>query len=356
MNTTATVTGYEVVREQGLDGIRDDLVAVMNATRRRAVNGDRFDWLYNANPDGPAVIWSLRKCGTGEMVGFTSCLPRRMLVNGEMRRAWIGSDFSVLPRYRTLGLAVKLRRAAKDAIDAGEADFLYAHPNDRMAVIHQRAGHSFVGLMQRYARVLRTGPLLEERVKLRMFGKLGGAVLDPFLRIADPERRFRRRYRIERTDKAAFDARFDRLFDVATPRRAIIGVRDALYLNWRYGRNPLTESRLVTALDGDRLAGYLVFNLEDDTLVIKDVFPATDAVLVRDLLAEVTRWGRELRVRSASFTVFQPHPILPTLRQLGYRPRPEQSQMFAYASPEAADRQGFDQAEHWQITVGDRDV
>ncbi|MBX3440140.1 MAG: hypothetical protein KF861_21800 [Planctomycetaceae bacterium] len=356
MSTMTTTTGYEVAREPALEPVRDDLVALINATRSRTVDGRRFDWLYEENPDGPAVIWSLRKADTGEMVGFTACLPRRMLVEGVERRAWVGADFSMLPHSRTLGPALKLRRAAKEAIDAGEVDFLYSHPNDRMASIHQRVGHQRIGLMQRYARVLRTESLVAERLKSPMLGQIGGAVLDPFLRLADPEKRTQRECCIERHPSCRFDARFDVLFAERAPKNGVFGVRDALYLNWRYGTNPLYESHVITALRDDRLAGYLVFNIESDSLYIRDVFPADDPAVARDLLAEATRWGRELRLRSATFTVFQGNSILPVLEQFGYRPRAEQSQMFAYAGPQLHSSGVLAQADNWQITVGDRDV
>ncbi len=371
MSLTSSATRYEVVREESLGPIRDELVALMNATRTRRVEGGRFDWLYGANPDGPAVIWSLRKFGGGasggdasgggasdggEMVGFTSCLPRRVVVDGVVRRAWIGSDFSVLPRYRTLGLAAKLRRAAKEAIDAGEAELLYAHPNDRMASVHQRVGHKRIGLMQRYARMLRTGPFLEERLQSHRLAQVGEAILDPLLRMADPEKRSRRRSTVERGKAAGFDERFDRLFEDAVGQNSVVGVRDALYLNWRYGTNPLYESQLLTAYREGHLVGYLIFNWEADALMIRDLFPANDAATVRDLLSEATRWGRERRMRSATFTVFEQHPLVPLLMRSGYRPRAEQSQMFAHVPSRLYQRELLERAETWQITVGDRDV
>ncbi|MEO1995082.1 MAG: hypothetical protein ABGZ17_07390, partial [Planctomycetaceae bacterium] len=326
-----------------------------NATRTVVADATRFQWLYNSNPDGRAVIWSLRRSDTNEMVGFTACLPRTMIVNGTAKRAWIGSDFSILPKYRTLGLAVRLRRAAKEAIEAGEVDMLYAHPNDRMAVIHKRAGHIPVGVMQRYARPLRTGPMLQERIGNRLLSSAAEIALDPLLKLADPEKRTRRRYRVEQHSADSFDTCFDQLFEEHCPANTVIGCRGSRYLNWRYGENPLYESHVLTAYENDGLAGYLVWTVEDDSIVVKDLFPATSSV-ARDLLARVTRLGRERKVRSATLTVSVHHPLEKVLTEFGYKPRAEQSQMYAFFSPH------LDQADHvieparWHITVGDRDV
>ena len=179
---------FEIV-EEPLDVARDDAIAVLDATRRHDVDVTRFQWLYCDNPDGPAVLWAIRKAETGEMAGFTVALPRRMLVNGEIVRAWNGADFSILPRFRTLGLAIKLRRAAKDGVDAGRVDFLYAHPNEKMAVIHGKVGHTPIGEMVRYAKVLKTAPYIERKVGSGALAAVGGAVMDPLLRFAGAESR-----------------------------------------------------------------------------------------------------------------------------------------------------------------------
>ncbi len=355
MNSVATAIQYDVIRERSLGPIRDELVGVFNQTRSRKVNADRFEWLYHQNPDGHAVIWSLRRSDTGEMVGFTACIPRRMIVNGEERLAWIGSDFSVLPKYRTLGLATKLRRAAKSAIDAGEIDFLYAHPNDRMAVIHQRVGHANIGSIQRYAKLLSTGPILQEYSRSRLLADVGKTILDPALRLTDPQVLSRRQYTICEESELRFGEQFSRLFHEVRPERGIIGVRDADYLHWRYGQNPLADFRLLTAHKGNRLSGFLIYSVIDDAIVVQDVFPATTA-LVRDLFSEVTRIGRQRQLQSATFTVLEETPLQQAVCRCGYHRRAERSQMFTYAADDSDWAHEVVEGGEWYITVGDRDV
>jgi len=74
-------------------------------------------------------------------------------VRGNDVLCWNCGDFSVDQKYRSLGIALKLRRAAKNAVDKGTVDALYAHPNERMAVIYQRVGHTCIGQMNRFAKV-----------------------------------------------------------------------------------------------------------------------------------------------------------------------------------------------------------
>src|SRR5579872_5481225 len=135
MQFRKTAATYEV-QEIPANSVGESIIALFNQTRRYKRDATRFDWLYFKNPDGPAVLWTVKESATGELAGFTVALPRRMLVDGIVRCCWNCADFSIHPNHRSLGPAIKLRRAAKDAINAGQVDFLYAHPNEQMEVIH----------------------------------------------------------------------------------------------------------------------------------------------------------------------------------------------------------------------------
>ena len=52
------------------------------------------------------------------MAGFTVAIPRRMRVDGSPCVCWNCADFSVAPKFRVLGVAVKLRRASREGVDA----------------------------------------------------------------------------------------------------------------------------------------------------------------------------------------------------------------------------------------------
>lgn len=346
---------FQVV-EDSLDTAREEAIAVLDATRRGQIEAVRFDWLYRDNPDGQAVLWAVRKVETGEMAGFTVALPRRMIVDGQMRTCWNGADFSMKPKFRTLGLAMKLRRAAKEGVDGGRVDFLYAHPNEKMALIHSKVGHSPVGRMLRYAKVLRTGPYIEKRAGNRLLAAAMGAAVDPVLRLAGREFRHRPVHDVQAVDSVRFDDRYDGLFEEAAGRARIVGVRDADYLNWRYADNPLYETRALEARDGNRLRGYLLYTIQDDVANIKDIFPPGDGRVARDLIAGMIRKGRKLGLKSLSVATLEGNPVDPYFAEFGFRRRPEISEMFAYASPDSPWCDMVLDGNAWFLTVGDRDV
>ena len=345
------------IREASTDETLQDCLAIFNATRSQESFSERFEWLYRKNPDGDAVVWTIRQDETDLTVGFTAALPRRVLVNGIVRTCWIGSDFSVLPRYRTLGLAVKLRRAAKDAIDAGRADFLYAHPNDRMAVIHKRVGHCQVGSMVRLAKPLKTGPYIADLTSSPRLGNLAGVVLDPIRRLTDRAAGSEKRYTVRHETAARFDERFDRLFAEETRNhQGVVVIRDALHLNWRYAENPLYDTHLLTLNEQGRLAGYALYVMDGNTVNVKDVFPMDNGEVSTSLLTALVRTGYQQGWQSISVTTLGTSPLLSRLEELGFRRRAETSSMFAYCRAERPWSDTVTDATQWLLNAGDRDV
>lgn len=349
--------GYKIV-EEDLGAVEEEALAVLSATRSVPLPPERYDWLYRRNPDGPAVFWSIRNDATGELAGFTVALPRRMRVGGEKKVCWNGADFSMLPKHCTLGPSIKLRRAAKEGIDSGRADFLYAHPNAKMQLIHERVGHFGVGRMVRYALPLRVWPYLARRIGnwSKLFPWPAPQLADGLFRAA------RWRPRSASTTTAVspaegFDSNFDDLFEELSGGRSVIGVRDRAYLQWRYGENPLERYGLATAKAGSRLRGYAVFSrsADGDMLHVKDLFAATPAVQ-RDLLEILRREGVRSGASVLSMIVLEGHPLEPVLKEAGFSPRPETSTMFGYARDGDPVRSLIASPEAWYLAVGDRDV
>jgi GNAT superfamily N-acetyltransferase len=331
--------------------------SILNATRRHESDSRRFHWLYRDNPDGEATVWTAHQGSTGTPVGFVAALPRRMLVQGAVRRCWNGADASVLADYRGQGVATRLRAATRAAIDEGRADFFYAHPNERMAGAHARAGNRPLGTMVRVARPLRFGPYAAEFLSSRRIGAIVGRVIDPVLRRMGAVEPTPTDFRVAHVLQPTFDERFDGLFwreVVSGP--SVVGVRDARYLNWRYAQNPLHPTRLITVETEECLAGYLLYTEGEDAAHINDIFPMHRTEIVRVLLAEVLRSGDQAGWKSVGMTLLESNPLLAVLKGLGFRRRQETSQMFAYCPDDRPWAGAVYDKQGWWLTVGDRDV
>lgn len=348
-------TSVEVIEEQ-LSDVIGDAVGLLNLTRRDETDESRFHWLYNANPDGVAKVWSVRDPISGQMIGFTAVLPRRVQVAGQIKIAWNGADFSIHPNYRTLGPAIKLRRAARKGIDENHADFLYAHPNDRMAAIHKRVGHVEIGSMVRYARIVKSAAHIQQRIDSNILGRAAGRIADGMLALVRRETWHQPSHELKVISPVYFDQRFDRLFEDSAGMLDVVGIRDARYLNWRYADNPLYETHAITAKKGKCLCGYLLYSIQDDVMHIKDIFPPTDAIAAGDLVSHALGLARRHNIKSVSFTLLDGPWLSPTLKQFGFRKRAGSSQMFGYARVDDPNRDTILSSNSWFLTVGDRDV
>jgi hypothetical protein len=346
---------YQVC-EESLDRAQDEALALLKATRSGPIEAARYDWLYRNNPDGPAVLWSVRDTKSGEMAGFTVALPRRVLVDGKIQVCWNGADFSIYPKHRTLGTALKLRRAAKEGVDAGRAAFLYAHPNAKMQVIHEKVGHYAIGRMVRYATVLRSAGHLRRRFGRLVLPGVTGCVVDLAMRVSRAGWRHRPTCSTRVIHRPKFGDEFDRLFADAARQPPIVGVRDSRYLNWRYALNPLYETSAVLAEQNGKLAGYALYTVEDHVAHLKDLFTTGEAGIADDLLAALIEQGRKQRLVGVSAVLLDTHWLAPALQKFGFRERAETSLMFAYARENDEQKPQLLDSRAWLVSAGDRDV
>ncbi len=334
------------IREADVERDVELMAATLNANRKHTASLDRFRWLYHENPDGRARAWLAVDDRTGGIAGFTAVFPRRVrLRSGQQVLAWNCGDFSIHTRYRTGGVAIKLRRAARDAVDAGVTPFLYAHPNERMLPVHLKVGHSALGRMVRYARPLRLNT--------------GIAVLDTLssaaLRLAGRDLTVRSAADCELIGPGELGEEFDALYDRVSPRLGTALVRDARYLDWRFRRTPVDSCELLALPASGRLRAYLAFVVRGDVVHVKD-WLAEDSSALDAVWAACTHLARTRGAQSVSVIALETNGDLPRLRQFGFRERPDWSTAVTYAPEGWPARDAVANAAAWYMTVGDRDI
>lgn len=343
----------EIEPEQNID----HFVELLNRNRDHRVYRERFEWLYLNNPHGKAKVWWVIDEKTDKPVAFTCALPRLVKVEGKDILCWNCGDFSVDKKFRTLGVALKLRRAAKDAVDNNEVKALYAHPNDKMKVIHQRVGHTCIGKMKRYAKALKADKYVERYIKSKLPAKLispvintGLSLIDFFIVQKD------RKYKTELVSGKRFDHEYDHLFEELSGYFKVIGERNSSYLNWRYEDNPLYScSRIIIREDGF-LKGYIIFTTIKNVVHIKDIFCKPDDKIVKTMLNALVKELRKTNKESVSVALKDNNPVINILQKAGFRLRSDESSIYAYAGGIKEIRDIWLNGDNWYMTVGDRDV
>lgn len=328
--------------------------SLLQQTRDTPPTPASLEWRYLANPHGQARAWVLVDDVSGEVGGYTVVMPRTMMRRGQTFAGWIGADFSILPKFRALGPALQLRRAAREAIDRGEADLLLSFPNLRMTLIHDRAGHGKLGELTRVARPVSLKPYLARAAP----GPVAAAIAAP----VDVARRLSLRVRTRAANvsvsecvPAAIDARFDRLATHAGHGDRLVGLRDSAYLRWRYLEQPEWRGRVFVAERSGAPAGFLVCSARDNVMFIEDLLSLDDET-TSGLVGAAADAAASAGCISVSFTCLQSGAMLPTMQGLGFHERPEEYAVYAYVPERHAGAISAVKPDDWYVTTGDRDV
>jgi hypothetical protein len=334
--------------ESDVEADIDTFRSLLNRNREKTVDNDRFNWLYLNNPHGKAKVWCAVDEQSGKTIAFTCALPRLMKINGSDLLCWNCGDFSVDKKFRTLGVALKLRRAAKNDVDQGVVNFLYAHPNNKMEVIHKRVGHFCIGKMQRYVKLIRVNSLIQKKIGSRNLTDFFSFFLNPALSSFDffmfkKEKQFQKEW----VSGKKFDQSYDDLFKKVSPNYKIIGDRSSKYLNWRYHNNPLYKTKRITIRKNNELLGFIVFYVKNDIAVFKDMLVMPDKRILNSI---VGFWIKELRTMNINqiSAIFKNHGFY-------FRPE-EESSVYVYANKNNESYSQWIDGDNWYMTVGDRDV
>jgi hypothetical protein len=341
---------YEVTETRDLD--------LAMQLYRRIRGGDtereRFEWLYAKNPAGAARIWILT-APSGDSVGFTSGYPREVWVDGKECRALNCGDFSVEVGHRTLGPAVKLRLPAKEAVDAGEYAFLYAHPVPAMLAVHKRTGHRQLSDIRRWVYPLRAQGLLA-----RKFGKAAARVVGPVANLALRARHIARQVRSRRVEVAEVDSigsEYDELDRRLGQSYRVIVRRTEAYLNWRCFERPDFNAKILEARNtSGTLLGYLVLRLMNPATKVHDLAYLPEENAGPELLLAAARLADKFGSQALDVMVQNHFPRSEDLRRLGFWERVENHPTVCHAGAGFWGKAAVENAENWYMTLGDRDV
>lgn len=277
----------------------------------------RYDWLYLANPSGPAQIWEAVDEARGETVGVASAFPRRSTVEGADAVGWVLGDFCIRDEYRTLGPALQLNRACLQAVDQGSAAFCYDFPSRSMMAVYRRLRIAPIGEVVRFARVLRWGRRLRRSVPNTLGAGLG-AIVSLADRRPSPKRRPAGLTVVPQSEP--FGTEFDELNRACLGRTRLQLDRSSAHLNWRYRARPGRPLEILAAREGPTALGYVVTAIDGDDAHIVDL-AARDEGAAGALLDEAVALLWDRGAVTVSMSVFPTHPLAATLEREGFQPR-----------------------------------
>jgi len=343
-----------VVKEADIRKDREILLRLLIENREKKYPYQkRYDWLYYDNPYGEAIAWIICNDKTNLPVGFTAVYPRKMLVQNKEIVAWNCGDFSIDKKYRTLGIALKLRKEAKYHVDSGEIPFLYAHPNNQMVHIHLKARHKQIALMKRYAFLIDLSKVLNKNI----IEKSAARILNPLLKEV-LKFRFKNigEYQIQDKTALEFNDQHREVCHVVHRDFPVMGLRDKEYLTWKFANHPILSYQLFNYYKQNQLRGYIIFFLKDDMANLMEVIACKP--FGKEMLATFINYLVDIHqsVRTISTIQQEYNPMVTSLLEIGFKYRPDAtSSAIAYSANEEI-KELIHDGEKWFMNVGDRDA
>jgi len=315
---------------------------------------------YESNPLGAPSLFLARDNESGNLVGMAALFPTTLWIAGERVPAAIGGDFAVDEGHRGFGPALALQRATVAALSERGMKCAYGSPNQNSELVVARAGYTDVGRLTRFIKLLSARPVVERYVRRPRLASLAAGVARPFVSILSRERLHRRSGRFSVEQPERFDKRFSGLWELARRQLGVTTERNAELLNWRYAKTtpagaPGTYS-IFALVEGDEVAGYLVYRMRDDSRLVYDIVCRSDRPVVDALLSEFILDARRSKAASIDLGYLGPANLLTErLRAFGFLQRTAENGLLVCSEGEAPSGVDLRKAESWYFTSGDTD-
>lgn len=305
---------------------------------------------YAQNPAGGGIALLLYPAGVEQPAGVQGLHPRRFHL-GALQLSAVGlADYAVDAAHRSLGPALMLMRHGTQL--AGERfDLTYGLPNQKAAAVLARAGLKRLGLVQRYAKPLRSQQLLAQRVPPALARMLAPAV-DAAMWLQDLWRALTMRPSLRCMAADWADAGLDGLW-ARRPASLLLSERTGEMMRWRFGAPERGHWRLSLARDArGAVRGHVVWRLVDGFAEIGDFFSDDPDRLTAPLLLAFTREARGAGAASLSVMFFGREAVARGLHKAGMSPRPQQAPLFTLPGRDAA----LADPDRWYLTSFDNDA
>ncbi len=349
-----------VIREAVLPADRDILLDTLLRNRHdgeNAIRQERFEWSLACNPYGQPRAWLAIDESSGKVIGSVSAFPRRVLVNGEAGICWNGGDTSIDPAFRTLGVAIKLRRVVQECVDRGEMRFLYSHPVDRMRVVLEKIGHAVIGRLARHGVIIRLDRFANQWLGKNALASTLATAANPLLLTWPGNFTSRNGAAVHLQSDNRFGDEYDELFDRVAKNYPVIAGRDARFLSWRFLQNPMHREFRIFRLEAEnRLRGYAVIDFAGAGARLLDFLVEDEAKDLGALFNGIVRWLRANRFCSVSVRTTDENPILRLFRAVGPTSLDTINSGIAVHAPDSGPDRLVLEGRNWFMTQADRDV
>lgn len=335
---------------------KEDILALWERNFTQ-VPENRYPWIYEENPAGPAACWIAKDLTNNEVVGETALFPRRISINGKICIVGIAGDFAVDKEHRGLGPAMPLQKAAISHCRDKNFFLLYGFPNKKSASILLRAGYKRLGDVFRMTKPLRSQYHLKKHFDAPVLTRALSKPIDFAIRLIT-KNQYKNNTRYTFEVPSLFDERFDDLWKRASTRFAIIGERSSSYLNWRYKRSPYNAYSIFALISngGNSLLGFIVYQTAQNKTNIVDLLSLDLEKTFDSLMSEFINFSSRISVDSISICYAGSQAFVKKITEYGFSIRDRDEKIVIYTQADAPLHDFLSQEDNWYLMQGDNDI
>lgn len=314
----------------------------------------KFDWCYAGETEGKGRLYLLDSSGQAQPIGVQGIVVRRWWLLGQAVDAGICADLVVDQQHRSIGPALMLVAGAMEQeLQTHHLKLLYAFPNRKSEALYRRKAYPRLKDISRYAKPLRSQVWLRRKGIPRVLAASAGVLIDSFARLRQLPHGLRdgRCGRLASVTK--FDARFDVLWARVRDSRRPMAIRDAAFLQWRFGNHFARETQIMVMDIGQgQIDGYIVYTIHENRIAgILDFLASDDNQVLTAMLRQFVAAMRQRAVDGISLEFCGPSAVDRCLRQLGFLVR-ESSPVFLLIGQQTLNPENTDRI---YLTACDRD-
>jgi len=328
---------------------------VFGEFERDKLRPEFWKWEFMDGPDGKAFIYMAED--DGELAGHFADIPRRFSVNGEVSLGTLSLDLMVHPDYRRRGIFDQMGRYAARRVREGNGLFMTAFPIRKETIGGLlKIGWEVVGGLPVLVHPIRFRGIINRYLHFPLLSCLAGGIARGIYSFLWGGRREEIPGKIELEEVTELDERFDSFWKRASTICPILGMRDRIFLSWRYFKNPVRTYTLCRSMENGEMTGYLILRKVDllnfNSMVIVDLLALNDQgfrKLVQWGIGQSEREGADL----LGCMIPQWHPYYRALKGMGFLPS---GKTFSYMIYRTEREKVPVASENWYVNWGDTDV
>lgn len=318
------------------------------------ISGDRYQWLYNENPDGATFTCLAELTDAKRIVGSASVYSRKCLISGDLLDTGVACDFVTEKEHRVFGPAMNLQKAIAEEYQKQKINFVLAYPSMSSKAVFQRAGYKPLGEVSPWTKYLNFEPVLNKIIKLKPISFVMGFFINIVFRIIDSlDLLFKKNPYI--TDfKASFDQEFDKFWQVCRSQYKVTFERSSAYLNWRYGKHPSEQYKtfVISTKNDKKLVGYVIYKSINKTALVYDFLHDKSRINAHILFLLFCREMRKNKQNNIYLTFLGEPNLKKELSRTRFIQRKQKRMCYILANS----GQVYSQPDNWFLLEGDMDI